>query len=63
MVEHCENGEDSVYLLEDYSQKLAEANQLLDRVGENEEYTTSDPLKWAQQTTKDVVGDAIPVKV
>jgi len=63
VVEHCENGEDSVYLLEDYSQKLAEANQLLDRVGENEEYTTSDPLKWAQQTTKDVVGDAIPVKV
>ena len=61
VVEHCENGEDSVYLLEDYTQELAEANQLLARVGENEEYTTTDPLEWARQTTRDVVGDAIPI--
>lgn len=63
LVEHCEDGEDAVYLLSEYTQEQAENNVLLDRVGENDEYTTSDPLEWAKQTTRDVVGDAITVEV
>ena len=53
----------SVYLLSDYTDELAQSNVLLARVGENEEYTTSDPLEWAQQTTQDVIDDVIKVEV
>jgi poly-gamma-glutamate synthesis protein (capsule biosynthesis protein) len=63
VVEHCEGDSDAVYLLSDYDDDLAQRNTLLARVGENDEYTTSDPLEWAQQTTLDVVGDVIPVEV
>jgi hypothetical protein len=63
VVEHCEGDSDAVYLLSDYGDDLAQRNTLLARVGENDEYTTSDPLEWAQQTTLDVVGDVIPVEV
>gem|GEM_PF-1218195 len=63
VVEHNEGDVDEVYLLSDYSDELAQRNTLLARVGENDEYTTSDPLEWAQQTTLDVVGDVIPVEV
>lgn len=63
VVEHNEGDVDAAYLLSDYSDELAQRNTLLARVGENDEYTTSDPLEWAQQTTLDVVGDVIPVEV
>lgn len=63
LVEHNEGDEDTVYLLSEYTDELAQSNTLLARVGENDEYATDDPLEWAKQTTKDVVGDAIKVKV
>lgn len=63
LVEHNEGDEDAVYLLSEYTQKQAESNTLLARVGENDSYTTSDPLAWAKQTTRDVIGDVIDVDV
>lgn len=63
LVEHSEGDTDEVWLLSEYKQEQAESNSLLARVGENEEYSTSDPLEWAKQTTIDVVGDAITVEV
>lgn len=63
LVEHNDGETDAVYELENYTDELASSNALLARVGENDEYSTSDPLEWAKQTTRDVVGDAIPVKV
>lgn len=47
----------------DQRKKQAESNTLLARVGENDSYTTSDPLAWAKQTTRDVIGDVIDVDV
>ena len=63
LVEHYDGDTDAVYLLSDYTDELAQSNVLLARVGENEEYTTSDPLEWAQQTTQDVIDDVIKVEV
>lgn len=63
LVEHNEDGADEVWLLSEYTQEQAESNSLLARVGENDEYSTSDPLAWAKETTRDVVGDVIEVEV
>ncbi len=63
LVEHNEGSEDAVYLLSEYTQEQAESNRLLARVGENDDYDTSDPLAWAKQTTRDVVGNDIAVEV
>lgn len=63
LVEHNEGDTDEVWLLSEYTQGQAESNTLLARVGENDEYSTSDPLEWAKQTTRDVVGDDIEVEV
>ena len=63
VIEHSENNVDEAYLLKDYNDTLAKKNKLLARVGEDETYSTTDPLKWAKNTTKEVVGDVIPVEV
>lgn len=63
IVEHAENDTDTVYLLKDYNESLAKKNKLLASVGEDETYSTTDPLKWAQNTTKKSVGDVISVEV
>ena len=63
LVEHNEGTTDTVYELSEYTDALAGRNTLLARVGENDTYTTSDPLAWAKQTTREVVGDAITVEV
>lgn len=63
LVEHNEGDTDEVWLLSEYTQEQAESNTLLARVGENDEYSTSDPLAWAKQLTVDVVGDDIEVEV
>lgn len=62
LVEHCDGETDSVYALSTYTDELAAENQLLDRVGEDEDYGTADRLEWARQTTYDVVGDAIAIE-
>ncbi|MDO4537380.1 MAG: CapA family protein [Coriobacteriales bacterium] len=63
LVEHNAGDVDTVYPLTAYTAELAAQNTLLARVGENETYSTSDPLEWARETTRTVVGDAIPVEV
>ena len=63
VIEHSEDNVDAAYLLKDYNESLAKKNKLLTRVGEDETYSTTDPLKWAKDTTKEVVGNVIPVEV
>lgn len=63
LVEHSDGTVDTVYMLSNYTDKLAQSNILLARVGENDEYATSDPLEWAKETTQDVIGDVIEVDV
>lgn len=57
LVEHAEEGVDTVYALSDYTPELAERNQLLARV--EDEYGYADKIEWARQTTRDVIGNAV----
>ena len=63
LVEHNEGNTDTVCLLSEYTDEQARNNTLLARVGEDDTYTTSDPLEWCKQTTREVIGNVIPVGV
>ncbi len=62
VVEHNDGDTDAAYLLKDYTEDLAKKNTLLENIEESGS-TTSNPLTWAREATKEAVGDAIAVEV
>ncbi len=53
LIEHWQDGRDAVYLVEDYTEDQARANELLAGV--------DDPYQWIVATTEGVIGDGFPI--
>ena len=55
VIEHWENDKDAVYLVEDYTEEQARANELLADI--------DDPYQWIADTTHQVIGDEFTIKM